>query len=166
MDFLFSGFGRLSAERLSAIGCPVVAACLTDQGVAELQGLVAVAIRCDVTKDADVERLANAVAAYLQERKKEGVRLWAVVNNAGVAPSGYLDWVSMDTVRKSMDVNYYGTVRVTQAFLPLLKTTRNSRIVNVSSAAGLSGFPHGGAYCGNNLVLATSNCFTFVRYLR
>jgi short-subunit dehydrogenase len=45
-----------------------------------------------------------------------------------------------------MDVNFFGTVAVTKALLPLLKRTRGSRIINVSSVAGLGAGPMFGAY--------------------
>jgi NAD(P)-dependent dehydrogenase (short-subunit alcohol dehydrogenase family) len=100
---------------------------------------------CDVTKIDDVKRALAETEKWLESNDK---KLWAVVNNAGIAPLGALDWLSSESIKKTMDVNYFGLVSVTQLFIPLLKKTKNSRIINVSSAAGLTGLVYFGAYCG------------------
>lgn len=85
---------------------------------------VALALKCDITKCEDIENLA------LQTRKfsdSNNLKLWAVVNNAGIADSGAIDWLSMDTLRKVMEVNFFGAVGVTKAMLPLLKANPGSR---------------------------------------
>ncbi len=64
--------------------------------------------------------------------------LWAVVNNAGVACSSEIEWCPMSTFEKMMQVNTFGPVRVTKAFLPLLRQSAG-RVVNVASVAGRSG---------------------------
>lgn len=50
-----------------------------------------------------------------------------VINNAGIGNSGSFDWIPLQTIRKVMEVNFFGVVAVTKAFLPLLKKTKNSR---------------------------------------
>ena len=79
--------------------------------------------------------------------------MWAIINNAGIAPLGAIDWLSLESIRKTMDVNYFGLIIVTQLFMPLLKKTKNSRIINVSSAAGVAGLVYFGSYCGLILFL-------------
>lgn len=69
-------------------------------------------------------------------RDHEGLTLWAVVNNTGVACLAALDWMSVESCRKIMEVNYFGPILVTKALLPLLKKSNNSRIINLSSVAG------------------------------
>lgn len=115
--------------------------CLLDESVSKLAGKVnmnnvrvlieititlkvALALKCDITKCEDIENLA------LQTRKfsdSNNLKLWAVVNNAGIADSGAIDWLSMDTLRKVMEVNFFGAVGVTKAMLPLLKANPGSR---------------------------------------
>jgi NAD(P)-dependent dehydrogenase (short-subunit alcohol dehydrogenase family) len=63
--------------------------------------------------------------------------LWAVVNNAGIAIGGPLDWIGLDVYRRVMEVNFFGHVLVTKTFLPLLKQQKHSRVVNLSSIAGI-----------------------------
>ena len=52
---------------------------------------------------------------------------YVVVNNAGVGNSGAVDWISMDTFRRVVEVNFFGVLRITRALLPLLKKNKHSR---------------------------------------
>lgn len=143
-----TGFGLLATSQLSKAGYKVVSACLTKEGCAKVDGIAgAVSVLCDVTKETDVRNLASTTEQLLAS--DDQLRLWAVINNAGIAPLGYVDWMTMDSVRLVMEVNYFGLVSVTKNCLPLLKRTRNSRIINISSVAGKSGLPMFGAYAAS-----------------
>ena len=142
-----SGFGLLAASALGEAGYTVFAACLTAEGCARLRPHVAVAVQCDVTNSDDIARLAAEVTRYLNDGST--ACLWAVINNAGVAPLSYVDWTTMESFRFAMDVNFFGAVAVTKALLPLLKRTRGSRIINVSSVAGLGAGPMFAAYAAS-----------------
>ena len=50
--------------------------------------------------------------------------LWAVVNNAGIWSWGQVEWVQMKEYKRLAEVNLYGTIRVTQAFLPLIRGSK------------------------------------------
>lgn len=141
-----SGFGLATAQRLHELGFIVVATCLTPAGVENLAGKVSLAIRCDITKSQDISDLYKATVKIIENKE---ARLWALINNAGIAPSGFLDWMDIKYFRKVMDVNYFAVVEMIQTFLPQLKKTKNSRVINVSSMAGLTGFLNGGAYCAS-----------------
>jgi NAD(P)-dependent dehydrogenase (short-subunit alcohol dehydrogenase family) len=148
-----SGIGLMTAQKCLKLGYYVVALCLTEKGVTELEEFSltnsykrCLVIKADVTKEEDVKHAAQKVEETLNGDKK--LKLWAVVNNAGIAPTGFLDWMSMDAYRNSMGVNFFGVVTVTKCFLQLLKKCKYSRIINVSSMAGQYGFPHGTAYAG------------------
>mmetsp|Transcript_19309 Transcript_19309/g.27748 ORF Transcript_19309/g.27748 Transcript_19309/m.27748 type:complete len:341 (-) Transcript_19309:66-1088(-) len=138
-----SGFGELSSHRLSKLGFHVISGCLTSSGVSRLNGVVANAILCDVTNEKDVEQLALKTEEYITKHK---LKLWAVINNAGIGNSGAVDWISNGTLRKVMEVNFFGVVNVTKAMLPLLKRTKNGRIINLSSVAGFISAPMMAAY--------------------
>ncbi|WP_433304444.1 SDR family NAD(P)-dependent oxidoreductase [Actinoplanes sp. CA-030573] len=90
----------------------------------------------DITDAAQVAAAAEAV------RAAHG-RLDVLVNNA----AGYVDWTEtasgadLEKSRAVMDVNLYGTWRVIQAFLPLLRASEHPRVVNVASGAGSHGDP-------------------------
>ncbi|KAH7939188.1 hypothetical protein HPB52_008130 [Rhipicephalus sanguineus] len=72
--------------------------------------------------------------------------LWAVVANAGVAYLGYVEWQPMSRVRSVFDVNTFGALSVSTAFLPLLRKSRG-RLVLVTSFLGRITMPEYLAYC-------------------
>lgn len=85
----------------------------------------------DVTDDESVGRLVKFVEAEFG-----GVDI--LVNNAGVYPDEGVPGltIDLDTVRRTLEVNAYGPLRLCQALVPLMRRRRYGRIVNVSSGAG------------------------------
>ena len=61
--------------------------------------------------------------------------LWGVVNNAGIWYISELDMTPERIFRQVMEVNLFGTIRVTKMFLPLIKRSKG-RVVNMGSVAG------------------------------
>jgi NAD(P)-dependent dehydrogenase (short-subunit alcohol dehydrogenase family) len=74
------------------------------------------------------------------------------VNNAGTAVGGPLEFLPLSEIRKQFDVNVFGQIAVTQAFLPLLRKARG-RIVNMGSIAGRAAFPFIGPYSASKYAL-------------
>ena len=85
----------------------------------------------DVTDEGSVRRLAAFVEAEFG-----GVDI--LVNNAGIYPDEDVPGLTIDleTVRRTMEVNTYGPLRLCQALVPLMRRRRYGRIVNVSSGLG------------------------------
>lgn len=138
-----SGFGLLTAEKLSRLGYKVVAICLTDQGVDRLKELVSCALKCDVTKESDVAKAAADVKTFSKSQRE---KVYAVVNNAGILALGAVEWCPLDTYKRVLGVNFFGAVAITKAMLPLLKENRGSRYIYVSSVAGMHSTALGSAY--------------------
>src|SRR5690349_5601456 len=89
------------------------------------------AIQLDVTNDKSVQEAREVIG-------KKTNSLDILVNNAGIYggyPQGALD-TTIDQFKAAYDANVYGVVRVTQAFIDLLKKSSEPRIVNVSSSQG------------------------------
>ena len=64
--------------------------------------------------------------------------MWGLVNNAGIlGGAGFIEMIPLAELHKHIDVNLYGMIRVTKAFLPLVRKSRG-RIVNISSVLGRS----------------------------
>jgi NADP-dependent 3-hydroxy acid dehydrogenase YdfG len=136
-----SGIGAASARGLARAGFHVVAGARRTerlQALAEEVGATTLAL--DVTDPASVEAFAAAV------RERHG-HADLLVNNAGtgvgldpVADGRDDDWQAM------MDTNVVGLLRVTRAFLPLLRAAPNAHIVNLGSIAGFEVYPGGAGY--------------------
>jgi NAD(P)-dependent dehydrogenase (short-subunit alcohol dehydrogenase family) len=136
-----SGFGLLSAERLQRRGFFVFALCLSKEsaGAKKLSSLKNThIIEGNVTKDEDVTRARKEVDSVLNNNNTEDrgpKQLHAIVNNAGIAIVGMIEWSkTIKDMQAVLDVNLYGVIRVTKAFLPLIRKSRG-RIINIASAA-------------------------------
>jgi NAD(P)-dependent dehydrogenase (short-subunit alcohol dehydrogenase family) len=79
-------------------------------------------------------------------------RLDALVNNAGIAVAGPLEFLDADELRRQLEVNVVGQLRVTQLALPALREA-GGRIVNVGSISGRSALPFLGAYAMSKFAL-------------
>jgi short-subunit dehydrogenase len=69
-----------------------------------------------------------------------------LVNNAGYGLIGAFEDLSIDEIKNLYETNVFGLIRVTQAVLPIMRKQKSGIIVNVSSGAGLFGYPGGSAY--------------------
>lgn len=129
-----SGFGEMAAKQLAEKGFHVVACCLTENGIKNIENKVALAILCNVTNEKDIENVYNKTKTYCEEKN---CKVWALINNAGLSDGSLLDWTTMKSFRFVFDVNVFGVIHMTKTFLPLLKYNKNSRIINLSSLAGI-----------------------------
>lgn len=94
----------------------------------------------------------RAIATAAESVRAAGVPLVGLVNNAGVAFGGPLETLPLDELRAQFDVNVFGAIAVTQAFLPLLHE-QPSRIVFVGSIGGRIAMPYLAPYCASKSAL-------------
>lgn len=139
------GFGRIWAEAALERGDKVAATARKVEDVADLAerfGDAVLPLALDVT---DAEQVKQAIP---QAHTHFG-RLDVVVNNAGYSLMGTIEEGSEGDVRAEFDANYFGTLRVIQAALPLLRQQGSGHILGVSSGVGLVSFPLIGSYCAS-----------------
>ncbi|WP_033338536.1 SDR family NAD(P)-dependent oxidoreductase [Catenuloplanes japonicus] len=131
------GLGRETARRLVEAGHTVLLGARDQEaGTAAAEALGARFVRIDVTDEESVRAAAADVEAH------EGA-LDVLINNAGIhGPFGDPSTLTGAQVLAVLDVNVAGAVRVSTAFLPLLKRSADPVIINVSSAMGDLGATH------------------------
>ncbi|KAG7248827.1 hypothetical protein CRUP_021004 [Coryphaenoides rupestris] len=84
--------------------------------------------------------------------------MWALVNTAGVSTFGEVEFTSMDTYKQVSEVNLWGTIRVTKAFLPLVRKAKG-RVVNLAGVYGRLGLALRSPLCvSQHGVEAFSDC--------
>ena len=105
----------------------------------------------DVTDAGSIARAAAEV-----ERLLDGIPLRALVNNAGVPAAGPIEMVDLDEARSLFEVNFFGALATTQAFLPLLRASKG-RVINMSSVSGRFAFPFAGIYAASKYALEAAS---------
>jgi short-subunit dehydrogenase len=132
-----SGIGRALAFELAARGCDVALADVDEGGLASAAAEIQrshqrkVSIhRLDVSKPEQIEALASEVIA-------RHPALNIVVNNAGVALFGQFHEIDQTQMDWLMNINFWGVVHGSRAFLPHLARQREAHIVNLSSIFGI-----------------------------
>jgi len=96
---------------------------------------------------------AKAVAALPAEVLAAHPRVELLVNNAGVALGGTFEQVGEADFEWLFGINFWGVVRMTRAFLPLLRAAPEARLVNLSSVFGLIAPPGQTAYAASKFAV-------------
>jgi len=131
-----SGIGFAIAETLAGLGARIVVCDISDDALRQAgeRMPLAGAVKADVSVEADVARLFDAVGASLGG-------LDALVNNAGIAgPTGGVDEIDPADWRRCLDVGLTGQFLCARLAVPMLKAAGGGSIVSMSSAAGRYGY--------------------------
>jgi NAD(P)-dependent dehydrogenase (short-subunit alcohol dehydrogenase family) len=140
-----TGIGRATAVHLASQGFRVFASVRKLQ---DGEGLPGTPVILDVADGDSIRAAAGRVASALGGSPLDGL-----VNNAGIAVSGPLEFLEMSDLRHQLEVNVVGQAAVTQAFLPFLRLSRRGRIVNMSSISGRIAAPLLGPYAMSKFAL-------------
>jgi len=134
-----SGLGKAAAMLFAGRGWTVVATMRNPASAPELAGIQGVTVLAlDVTDPAQIRQVAQAVL--------ETHRVDVVLNNAGYGLAGPFEGATDDDLRRQIDTNLMGVLRVTQAFLPHLRQNQSGTIVTVTSVGGHVTFPFNSVY--------------------
>jgi NAD(P)-dependent dehydrogenase (short-subunit alcohol dehydrogenase family) len=128
-----TGIGRATALLLARLGANVLAGMRTPQEL----GPGVTPLRLDVMDPGHLTEIE---------------RLDGLVNNAGIAITGPLEFLPVDELRRQLEVNVIAQLAVTQACMPALRRA-NGRIVNISSIAGRVALPLYGPYAASKFAL-------------
>ena len=146
-----SGIGRAIATSLAQRGCNVAIADRDEAGLAETAALLPSGVR--ISRHALDVVDAAAVAALPASIQAEHGRVDILVNNAGVAVGGTFEQVSAEDFDWLFAINFHAVVKLTRAFLPVLKASDDARLVNVSSLFGLIAPPGQTAYVASKFAV-------------
>ena len=147
-----NGIGRAIAVALARRGCHLALADLDEPGLADTvklvrrDGLRVSQHRLDVADRSAVADFPRVVAA-------EHRQVDLLVNNAGVAVGGTFEQVSEEDFEWLFEINFWGVVRMTRAFLPHLRKSDDARVVNLSSIYGVVAPPEQTAYSASKFAV-------------
>lgn len=148
-----SGIGAAMARAFAARGARLVLADLDEAALARVEaalregGAQVTSVRTDVSKRADVERLAEETV-----RRMGAVHV--VCNNAGIALFGEMAKAAHEDWEFAMGVNFWGVVHGVESFVPrLLAQGAGGHVVNTASMAGLVGMRGLGIYCASKFAV-------------
>lgn len=145
-----TGIGRACAVRLDSLGYRVFAGVRKTEDGDALRSAASqrlTPLQIDVT---DTASIAAACEMVTQQLGSAGLR--GLVNNAGIGVGGPLEFISMDDLRRQFEVNVFGQVAVTQAFMPLIRQAKG-RIVNIGSIGGRLASPFIGPYSASKFAM-------------
>jgi len=140
-----TGIGEACALHFDRLGWQVFAGVrrhedgerLQDKAIGRLQP-----VGMDVSDQASIDRGVSEITASV-----DGAGLTAVVNNAGIAVGGPVEYLALDEWRRQFEVNVIGQIAVTQAVLPLIRRSgARGRIVFMGSIGGRMSSPLIGPY--------------------
>ena len=140
-----SGIGRGLALRLAQEGCDLALSDISNNGLQETVQLVqgsGVRVHAQLLDVADKDAVyawADAVAAHFG-------KVNMIFNNAGVSVSETVESMGYENFEWLMNINFWGVVYGTKAFLPHLKASGEGHVINVSSVFGMIGVPTQSAY--------------------
>ena len=147
-----SGIGKACAEEFARRGANLVLGarqyvtlCEITQDLEKRYGIKAVAVQCDVSKEADCEHLIKQALLTFN-------RIDVLINNAGISMRALFKDLDLVVLRNLMDVNFWGSVYCTRYALPELLKNKGS-VVGVSSIAGYRGLPGRTGYSASKFAL-------------
>ena len=145
-----TGIGRACALYMDRLGWQVFAGIRNPPDGGSLRAEASerlVPVLLDVAEAASIDAARSLVTGIVGDSGLAGL-----VNNAGIPYGGPVEYLVLDEVRRLFEVNFFGVIALTQAFLPLLRRARG-RIVNMSSVGGIVSSPFVSPYSSSKFAL-------------
>jgi NAD(P)-dependent dehydrogenase (short-subunit alcohol dehydrogenase family) len=145
-----TGIGRACALHMDALGWRVFAGVRRQSDADSLRAEASkrlTSLALDVTRADTILEAQKAVEATLGDGGLDGL-----VNNAGIGYGGPIEFLDLSELRRTFEVNFFGLVQVTQAFIPLIRQAAG-RIVNMSSISGWAASPFLSPYSTSKFAL-------------
>ncbi|RQM50813.1 SDR family NAD(P)-dependent oxidoreductase [Paraburkholderia bannensis] len=139
------GFGREFARAVLARGWRCIA---TARNKAALDDLAPEAGERLLCVSLDVTDPAQIAAAVAQARERFGA-IDVLVNNAGYGYQSSIEEGEETQIRAQFDANVFGLFALTRAVLPVMREQKRGHVINITSVAGLAGFPGSGYYAAS-----------------
>ena len=140
-----SGMGAELAVQLGRHGASVAISDVDTEGLAVTEGRLK-AIGAPVKSDRLDVAERESFLLYADDVKKHFGKVNQIYNNAGIAFSGDIEVTQFKDIERVMDVDYWGVVNGTKAFLPHLIASGDGHVINTSSVFGLFAVPGQAAY--------------------
>lgn len=144
-----TGFGRELVKLVSEKGEIAIGTVRKPEQVQELESINADLVK-GVVLDVQKQDTIDQAAAIIE---KEYGRVDVLVNNAGYGTIGAIEETSEEEIQRQFDVNVFGCIRMIKLVLPYMRKQRSGNILNITSIAGLNGFPGVGIYNGSKFAL-------------
>ncbi len=141
-----SGIGRALAIALAEKGCSLAIGDVDAKSLRETADLIATRGAEASVHDLDVGQ-CDQVEQFAQNVLKKHRNLDILINNASVVVADTVEDIAYADFRWLMEINFWGVVYGTKAFLPFLKRRPEAHIVNISSIDGLLATPNNAPYC-------------------
>lgn len=140
-----SGIGRALAVELARSGASLAISDVDPAGLAQTEQLVA-ATGAPVKSDQLNVAEREAFLAYAEQVNVDFGKVNQIYNNAGIAFTGDVECTPFKDIERVMEINFWGVVNGTKAFLPHLIASGDGHVVNVSSLFGLAAVAGQAAY--------------------
>lgn len=145
-----SGLGKTTASYLARKGHMVIGTSRTAPSIDEIdvsqQPSYPLLVNMDITNPTTIQ---NTVS-FLQHHFN---RIDVLINNAGYGISGPIEETSIRDAQSLFNTNFFGTLRVIQDVLPLMKKQQSGLIINISSIGGILGLPFQGVYSASKFAV-------------
>jgi NAD(P)-dependent dehydrogenase (short-subunit alcohol dehydrogenase family) len=139
-------------KHLAGLGFNVFAGVRKEADGQRVAGARIEPVMIDVADDASVAAAAEHIRGAVGNQGLAGL-----VNNAGIAVAGPLEFIDVSEFQRQLEVNVTGVVRTTQAMLPLIRIGERGRIVSIGSIGGRVALPLVGAYGASKFALEGLN---------